>query len=149
MADLEYNKEGNIILPFSIKEDKRIVDEKLEMVKKNPDKVVVEYEEETPGYEDHWTLSWPTLIPRKILFEMKSWVDSRCEIQDGFATIEENGDSEYILKVRGKQNRCTWAHSFLTGLNTKLINRHNSQIIQKSTCKHGFKVKIKVFRGGA
>ena len=143
---IQFDEDGRIKLPKNIEKDKKIEKERFEIAENNPDKVIIDYEEETPGYVDRWIITLPNSVPKSILFKLKKWTDKQVEISSGGAWIEQNDENEFILTVRGNKNRCTWAHSFLQGLNTALLKDYKTKLLQKGTCKHKFYVR-RAFKG--
>ena len=138
---IEFNEDGSIKIPEMIKQNKKKRERELKLAEENPEKVIIDYEEETLGHEDKWFIVLPESIPKTLLFKMKKWADYRHEIESGSAWIEQDDNNEFVLTVKGRKNRCTWAHAFLNGLNTALIKDYKTKIKQKSTCKHKFYVK--------
>ena len=68
MANIEFNEDGSIKIPETIKQDKKKRELELRLAEENPNKVVIDYEEETPGYEDKWIVILPQAIPKDLLF---------------------------------------------------------------------------------
>ena len=137
---LEFNKDGRIKLPKAVEEDIKRFNEKLKVAKNNPKKVYVDYDEIENGYEDEWTIILLNDIPKTILFKLKKWADKQHKIIGGNAWIEEEGKNEFILKVKGHENRYRWTHAFLNGLNTALIRDFGTMIKHKKTDKYNFHV---------
>ncbi len=138
---IEFNKDGSIKMPWKVARTKQVFKELAEDARENPYKVVVEYDEVRPGYEDDWSIYLPSHIPSAILYKLKKWADEQHEISVGRAWITRLGRNSFILNVKGRKNRCTWAHAFLNGLNTALIRDFNIEIELCSTCKHDFRIK--------
>lgn len=139
--ETEFNPDGSLKLSQHIEEARKQFKEKLKKAEKNPDKVLLRYEEVEQGHEDNWIITLPDSVPKEILFKLKNWADRQHTIEYGRAWIEQEDKNTFILNVRGYKNRCTWAHAFLNGLRTALLKDFATKIEQKGTCKHDFFVK--------
>ena len=139
--NFEFNSDGSLKLPKNVEESRRRLKVFLDKAEENPSKVIVTYEELTFNYEDAWTIILPKTVPMSILFKLKKWTNKQHKISYGSAWIEQQNGCTFVVIIKGKQNRCTWAHAFLNGLNTALIKDYGIKIKQKGTCKHHFYVK--------
>ena len=137
----EFNPDGSLQVPQRIIISKKESRKQLEEAEKNVNKVIVNFEEIQSGYEDEWTITLPFLIPKEKLYLIKKWTDKQHEISYGSAWITEKNRSEFVLNVKGRKNRHTWAHTFLNALNTLLTKEFKTKVKLNSTCKCDFNVK--------
>ena len=144
---LEFDEKGNAIWPKLSPEVKLKLKEQLDKIEKNP-KVIVTYEKIDENW-DRWNITIPKNVPEKLLSDIKNWCDKKQEIEYGNAKLIKKEDSgavantdigsDFILDIRGLK-RCLYGHTFLNGLQTKLLTELDITIIQKNTCQHYFYV---------
>ena len=138
----EYDEHGNIKLPEREIQIRKAKKEKIQRAEDNSDKVLLSFSEMKNNYECVWKLELPKNIPKKVLFEIKTWAESQ---YDDIVSIWIEGDeTPFFIHVKGRKNRCSICHTFLNGLNTKLISEFTTKIIQNRSCKYEFYVKDNV-----
>ena len=76
-----------------------------------------------------------------VLYKLKKWTDNHHKPRKGSTWINKTEDNGFTLIIKGYGLRCTWAHAFLSGLNTALIKDYITSIKQTKTCKHIFYIK--------
>jgi len=136
--ELEFDERGNIKLPISELKLRKKRKESMKKADENPEKVILEFYGMENNYNCTWKIILPDNIPKTVLIEIKKWADSNYNISSIWI---EGIHSPFFIHIRGHKNRCALCHTFVNGLNTKLIKDYFTKILQKGTCRYKFYVK--------
>jgi hypothetical protein len=133
----EYDEHGNIKLPEREILLRKAKKEKIQKAEDNSDKILLSFNEMIDNHECIWKVELPKNIPKKVLFEIKTWAESQYDVSMWI----EGDETPFFIHVKGHKNRCSLCHTFLNGLNTKLISEFSTKMIQNGSCKYEFYIK--------
>jgi len=138
MNKLRFDKEGKLILPEPIKEDKEKINRIKEEKKKFTKKLILKYlGSEKEGFiRCEFEINTPKELEeiKKKMFEIRNWADKKVETNARiwFEKIDEG--YKLIISGRGNDKRCEWCRSFRTALDTSLFDSKIA-VYQKDFCK--------------